>query len=84
MQGVIHNYRRSIHRASSNQMIVLLDGCDTREKAKSFVGKTVVYQTGKKEMKGEVRGPHGNKGALRVLFTTGMPGQAIGQAVKVE
>ena len=62
-------------------MIVVVDGLDSREKAKAYVGKTVLYNTGKKEIKGEVRSPHGNKGALRVLFETGMPGQAIGQPV---
>ncbi len=65
-------------------MIVIVDGIDSREKAKPFVGKTVVYNTGKKDIKGEVRSPHGNKGALRVLFETGMPGQAIGKQVTVQ
>lgn len=83
MQAIIHNYRRSIHKPSGNQMIIIVDGVDSREKAKSYVGKTVVYATGKKEIKGEVRSAHGNKGALRVLFETGMPGQAIGKTVKI-
>ena len=84
MQGIIHNYRRSIHQPSGNQMIVVVDGVDSKEKAQSLVGKTVVYDTGKKEIKGEVRSSHGNKGAIRVLFETGMPGQAIGQTVKIQ
>ncbi len=82
--AVIHNYRRSIHKSSGNQMIVIVDGVDSREKAQAYVGKTVVYNTGKKEIKGEVRSAHGNRGALRVLFETGMPGQAIGQDVKIQ
>lgn len=65
-------------------MIVVVDGCDSREKAQAYVGRTIVYSTGKKDIKGEVRSPHGNKGALRVLFEVGMPGQAIGQEVKVQ
>ncbi|HIH24236.1 TPA: 50S ribosomal protein L35ae [Candidatus Woesearchaeota archaeon] len=84
MQAVIHNYRRSIHKPAGNQMIVVVDGCDSREKAQAYVGKTIVYSTGKKDIKGEVRSPHGNKGALRVLFEVGMPGQAIGQEVKIQ
>jgi len=31
-----------------------------------------------------VRSPHGNKGALRVLFERGMPGQAIGTKVELQ
>jgi large subunit ribosomal protein L35Ae len=65
-------------------MIVVVEGLESREKAQAYVGKTVVYNTGKKEIKGEVRSPHGNKGALRVLFETGMPGQAIGKEVKIQ
>jgi large subunit ribosomal protein L35Ae len=84
MHAIIHNYRRSIRKPSGNQMIIVVDGCDSREKAKAYVGKTVLYATGKKDIKGEVRSAHGNKGALRVLFETGMPGQAIGQEVKIE
>jgi large subunit ribosomal protein L35Ae len=84
MHAVIHNYKRSIHKPAGNQMIVVVDGVDSRAKAAPFVGKTVVYHTGKKDIKGEVRSPHGNKGALRVLFETGMPGQAIGESVKIE
>jgi len=84
MHAVIHNYKRSIHKPAGNQMIVLVEGVDSREKAKSYVGKAVVWSSGKKDIKGEVRSPHGNKGALRVLFENGMPGQAIGQEVKIQ
>jgi large subunit ribosomal protein L35Ae len=84
MQAVIHNFRRSIHKPSGNQMIVVADGVDSKEKAQGLVGKEVVYHTGKKEIKGEIRSSHGNKGALRVLFETGMPGQAIGQTVEIK
>ena len=84
MNARIHNFRRSIHKPSGNQMIVVVDGMDSKEKAQALVGKTVVYNTGKKQIKGEVRSTHGNKGALRVLFETGMPGQAIGQEVSLQ
>jgi len=83
MEGIISNFRRNRHTTSSNQMVVLVDGVDSREAADKLVGKKVTYNTGKKDISGEVRSPHGNKGALRVLFETGMPGQAIGQKVTV-
>ena len=64
-------------------MIVYVDSIDTKEKAEKLVGKTVTFNTGKKDMKGKVTKAHGNKGALKVHFETGMPGQAIGKSVKI-
>ncbi len=64
-------------------MIIIVDGVDSIEKAEKLVGKKVTYSTGNKEISGEVRSAHGNKGALRVLFETGMPGQAVGQVVNI-
>ena len=83
MEGVINNYCRNRHKASPNQMVVLVKGVEDREAAGKLVGKKVIYDTGKKEITGEVRSAHGNKGALRVLFETGMPGQAIAQKVTI-
>lgn len=83
MQGVIHNYKRGRHRTSGNQMIVHVDGVDSKEKAEKLVGKAVTWSSGTKEIAGEIRAAHGNSGAVRVLFSTGMPGQAIGTAVTV-
>ncbi|MCF7866962.1 50S ribosomal protein L35ae [Candidatus Woesearchaeota archaeon] len=83
MDGTIVNFRRSVTRTHGNFMIVQVEGTDTKEKAVKFVGKKVSYNTGKKELLGEVTKPHGNSGALLVKFETGMPGQAIGQKVKL-
>jgi large subunit ribosomal protein L35Ae len=81
MEGTIKNYVLSRHRMTGNQMVVVVPGCDSKEKAEKFVGKKVTYPTGKKEMVGKVSKAHGNSGALKVLFETGMPGQAIGKKV---
>jgi large subunit ribosomal protein L35Ae len=83
MEGTIVNFKSSVTRQTGNQMIVSVPGIESREKATGLVGKNVVWTTpAKKEIKGEVRSAHGNKGALRILFEKGMPGQAIGQKVK--
>ena len=87
MQGLIHNFRRARHHTYKNHMIVLVEGIDGKEKAKGLVGKEVVYTTEgkeKKQIKGKVASSHGNKGALRVIFETGMPGQSIGRAVEIK
>jgi large subunit ribosomal protein L35Ae len=84
MNGVINNFRMSRKRTSHAHMVVIVDGIDSKEKAEKLVGKKVIYNTGKKDMAGEVAAPHGRKGAVRVIFEKGMPGQAIGGKVKIE
>ncbi len=86
MEATIVNFRRARHHTYDNQMIIKVDKVDSKEKAKEFVGKKVLWVSEgklKKEIKGEIRSSHGNKGALRVLFETGMPGQAIGTKIKL-
>lgn len=83
MNGTIVNYKGGMHTQITNQMIIIVKDITTREEAAKLVGKKVVYNTGKKDITGEVRSAHGNSGALRVLFETGMPGQAIGKAVAI-
>ena len=85
MEGTIVNFRSSRHRQKDNQMVVLVNGVSDKEKAKGLIGKTVVWTTPSgKEIKGKVRSFHGNKGAVRVLFEKGMPGQAFGTKVRIE
>ncbi|MBC8501006.1 MAG: 50S ribosomal protein L35ae [Nanoarchaeota archaeon] len=84
MEGVIANFRQGRHHTYDNQMIVIADSITNKVAADKLVGKKVVWNSGKKDIVGEVRSTHGNKGALRVLFETGMPGQSIGRKVKIE
>ncbi len=83
MEGIITNFRRGLHIISKNQMIVEISGVDNKEAAQKLVGKKAIYNTGKKDINGEVVAAHGNSGAIRVKFETGMPGQAVGQKVKI-
>ncbi len=79
------NFRGGRHTQCGNQMIIVVDGVDSKEKASALIGKKVVWSSpAKKEIKGTVRSAHGRKGALRALFETGMPGQSISQKVKIE
>jgi len=79
------NFRGGRHTQSGNQMIILVKGIDSKEKANTLVGKKATWSSpAKREIKGVVRSAHGRKGALRVLFEKGMPGQSIGQKVKIE
>ena len=84
MEGVIVNFRTARHHQKDNQMVVLAKDV-SKEKAKELIGKTVTWTSpAGKELKGKVSALHGRNGAVRVIFDTGMPGQAVGSKVKIE
>ncbi len=85
MEGVIENFRMARHHQYDRQMIVVADSVEDKEKAGSLVGKGVIWTSpAGKELKGKVSAAHGNKGRVRVIFDSGMPGQAVGGKVKIE
>ena len=87
MKAVIVNFRSSKHRQTDNQMVINVEGVNSKDKAAELVGKTVTWTSPgklKKQLKGKITGAHGNSGAVKVLFETGMPGQSLAQEVLVE
>jgi len=88
MEGTIVNFRGGVHTQTGNQMVIIVDGVSNIEKAKGLVGKKVIWTSPakkeKKEITGKITFAHGNKGAVRALFERGMPGQAVGQKVRIE
>jgi large subunit ribosomal protein L35Ae len=87
MEARISAFRGSFRRKSGNQMIIVVDGVSDKENAKALVGKTVVWTSpgkNKKQLKGKISAVHGGKGAVRAIFETGMPGQSLGEPVKIE
>jgi len=85
MEGVIASFKRGRHTQTDNQMIVKVKGIEKKDKAASLVGKTASWKSpAGKEIKGEVRAAHGNSGAVRILFESGMPGQAIGSKIEIK
>ncbi len=85
MEGTIVHFRGSRRVKKGNQMIVKVDSINTKDKASSLVGKKVTWKTSAgKQISGQVTAVHGNSGALRVRFETGMPGQSIGSKVMIE
>ena len=84
MEAIIANFRSARHHQYDRQMIILVEGYEDKEKAKELVGKTVVWKSpAGKELKGKVSAVHGNSGAVRAIFETGMPGQAVGTKVSI-
>ncbi|MAE43093.1 50S ribosomal protein L35ae [Candidatus Woesearchaeota archaeon] len=85
MQGTIVNFRRGKRTQKMNHLIIHLNDSDNREKAAKLVGKGVVWKSpAGKEIKGKVASAHGNKGALRVIFEKGLPGQSLSGKVEVK
>ncbi|MFQ5621352.1 MAG: 50S ribosomal protein L35ae [Candidatus Nanoarchaeia archaeon] len=85
MKATVVNFRRSKHRTRPNQMILQVEGVDSKDKAEGMIGKKVTWKSpAGKELKGEISAAHGNSGAVRVKFETGMPGQAVGTEVEVQ
>jgi|TARA_B100001964_G_C14199762_1_gene585186 large subunit ribosomal protein L35Ae len=85
MEGVIKNFRRSRTRQKTNHMIVYFSDKSSREKAAKLVGKEVVWKSPKgKEINGKVASAHGNKGAVRVIFEKGLPGQSLSTKVEIK
>lgn len=85
MEAVIVNFRGSRRVKKGNHMIIEVEGINDKVKASELVGKKVVWKTSAgKSLQGKVASPHGNSGALRVIFETGMPGQSIGTKVMIE
>jgi len=85
MEGIIANFRRNRHTQKGNHIIVKVEGVDRKDKAEPLVGKEVVWKSpANKEIKGKVASAHGNKGAVRVIFETGMPGQSVGTKVEIK
>jgi large subunit ribosomal protein L35Ae len=84
MKALISNFRQSRTRQTNNHMILIATGVNTRKKAQELVGKKVVFKTESgKELIGKIAGAHGNSGAFRAIFETGMPGQSLSKQVEI-
>jgi ribosomal protein L35AE/L33A len=84
MIGHIVSFRRSRSRQNCKHMIIQIDGVDSKDKAMSTVGKVVVWKSpANKELSGKIAAAHGSKGAVRAIFTSGMPGQSLAGTVEV-
>lgn len=85
MEGVLVNFRGSRRTKSDNQMVMKVDKFEDREKAKSLVGRTVVWKSpAGRVINGKITNIHGNSGCLRVAFEKGMPGQSVSQKVSID
>lgn len=84
MKGILVQFRRSRHRIHERHYLLDL-GCSSRDEAKKLVGKQVTWKsTAGKAIQGKISDAHGNKGLVRAIFETGLPGQAVTTDVEVK
>jgi ribosomal protein L35AE/L33A len=86
MKARVAHFRQNRHTQYPNRPILLVDGVDTKEKAKELVGKKVIWVSPgkqKKEITGKVTGVHGSKGAVHALMEKGLPGQILGTDIEL-
>jgi len=84
MKGIVVQFRRSRHRIKEKHY--LLDvGCATRADAVKMKGKIVEWKSpAGKIIAGKISDAHGNKGLVRAIFESGLPGQAIADNIEVK
>ncbi len=83
MEATINSFRMSRHSQDTKHLILTVKGVNSQAKAEKLLGRKVSWKTPSgKDIYGEVKATHGNKGAVRAIFEKGLPGQAIGTKVK--
>jgi large subunit ribosomal protein L35Ae len=84
MKATLLNYRRGRHTQTMNQLLAEVEGCETKAMASRFIGRKVVWKSPSgKEIFGKVTQPHGTRGVLRVRFSRGLPGDALGSRIEI-
>jgi len=83
------SFRRSKRSINPNQALLEIEGVNTKEDAKWYIGKKVASIV-KGEHKGEekinwgvVTQEHGNSGVVRAKFERNLPPQMLGKQVRV-
>lgn len=85
MKATVVNFRRGRHTQNTAQLLLAVEGVDSRAKASHLVGKKVVWTSpARKEIHGKITSPHGNKGIVRVRFSKGLPGDVLGKHIQIK
>eukprot|EP01055_Gregarina_sp_Pseudo9_P000140 Gregarina_sp_Pseudo_9__139@NODE_1096_length_1880_cov_128_756111_g1024_i0_p5_GENE_NODE_1096_length_1880_cov_128_756111_g1024_i0NODE_1096_length_1880_cov_128_756111_g1024_i0_p5_ORF_typecomplete_len114_score20_93Ribosomal_L35Ae/PF01247_18/5_3e34RimM/PF01782_18/0_33RimM/PF01782_18/5_5_NODE_1096_length_1880_cov_128_756111_g1024_i014281769 len=91
-KAVILSYKRSRLNVHPNTILVRIEGVQTRQDTKYYMGKRIAYlykcngpKSGKKVkcVWGKVTAAHGNSGVVRTKFTTNLCGDALGKPCRV-
>jgi len=84
MKGIVVQFRRSRHRIHEKHYLLDI-GMKDRAEAKKMAGRIVEWKSSAgKIIKGKISDAHGNKGLVRAIFESGLPGQAVTTDVEVK
>lgn len=67
----------------SKECLIQFENTDSVALAGQLIGRKVIWKKGNSRHAGRVVGLHGKKGMVRVRFTRGVPGQALGTTVEL-
>ncbi len=84
MKAIALSFRRGRRHQNMSQLLLEIEGCDSRAKAAQYIGRRVVWASpAGKQIFGKIAGPHGSSGVLRAKFSRGLPGDALAKKVDV-
>jgi large subunit ribosomal protein L35Ae len=81
--GIILNYRIGIATQNPKECLIKFAHVNSASLAGQLFNRKVVWKQGDIKFIGRIRGPHGKKGAVKVKFQKGVPGQALGTTVEL-
>jgi large subunit ribosomal protein L35Ae len=84
IHGRITNYRTGPKSQTSKECLIEFEAVNSEALACKLIGQTVAWKNGSSKILGKVRGAHGKNGMVRVRFSRGVPGQAIGTLVELK
>ncbi len=84
MKGKVIQFRRGRHKIHEKHFILDF-GLKNREEASKLAGKVVEWKSSSgKVIRGKIAASHGNKGLVRAIFESGLPGQAVTSEVDLK
>jgi len=84
MKGIVVQFRRGRHRIHEKHYLLDI-GMKNREEAKKTIGKIVEWKSpAGKVISGKISDAHGNKGIVRAIFESGLPGQAVSTDIEIK
>jgi len=84
MKATVLSYRRGARTMHGNQLLIEMEGVDSKELASRYIGKRVVWTSpGKKQIFGRIVKTHGSNGVVRARFPKGLPGTAVGNKIEI-
>ena len=85
MKGKVIQFRRGRKTIHERHFLIEVEGISDRKEAGKLVGKSVSWKSpAGKIINGKISSAHGNKGVVRAIFETGLPGQAVTTNVEIK